>query len=119
MPRNSSRRSHSRSRSRTRSRTRSRSRSRDRYRDRDSYRGSRYDDRDRRASESDMCRVHVADIGQSVTQGEIEKAFKKFGEIEEVWMAKNPPCFSFIVFKNKDDAEEAIREMNGRYVQND
>jgi splicing factor, arginine/serine-rich 7 len=56
----------------------------------------------------------VADIGQSVTQSELEKAFRKFGEIEEVWMAKNPPCFSFIVFKNRDDADEAIREMNGR-----
>ena len=109
MPRN---RSYSRSRSRTRSRTRSRSRDRN-YRDRDSHRGGggRYDDR--RTSE-DLCRVHVADIGQSVTQTELEKAFRKFGEIEEVWMAKNPPCFSFIVFKNKDDADESIREMNGR-----
>ena len=106
MPRN--RRSYSRSRSRTRSRTRSRSRDRN-HRDRDNYR-DRYDDR----SSEDLCRVHVADISQSVSKSEIEKVFGKYGDIEEVWMAKNPPCFAFIVYKNKEDADDAIRDMNGR-----
>jgi arginine/serine-rich splicing factor 7 len=116
MPRNNSRRSNSRSRSRSRSRTRShtRSRSRDRnYRGRDSHR-DRYDDRDNRASSEDQCRVHIADLSQSITKAELEKAFGKFGELGDTWMAKNPPCFAFIVYKNKEDAEESIREMNGR-----
>ncbi len=79
--------------------SRSRSRGRDRSRDRD--------------SEDEGYRVHVADLGIDTSQKELEKAFGKFGEFREVWMARNPPCFAFVVYKHKDDAEEAIREMNG------
>ena len=43
----------------------------------------------------------------------IEKEFGKFGEILEVWVAENPPCFAFVVFKEKEDAEDALDEMNG------
>ena len=45
---------------------------------------------------------------------EIEKAFEKFGKIHEVWLAKNPPCFAFIVYEDKEDAKDAAREMNGK-----
>ena len=36
----------------------------------------------------------------------------KYGEILEVWMAKNPPCFAFVVYKNKQDAATAVKEMD-------
>lgn len=29
-------------------------------------------------------------------------------------MATNPPCFAFINFKHRDDAEEAIQSMDGK-----
>ena len=45
-----------------------------------------------------MILVHIADLTNSVTQYDIEKVFMKYGEIKEVWMAKNPPCFAFVVF---------------------
>ena len=112
MPRSNGRRSHSRS--QTRSRTRSRSNSRGR----NGRSGSRGRDRNGRYSDdrsyNDLCRVHIADLTDKVTKSEIEKAFGKYGEIDEVWMAKNPPCFAFCVYKNKDDANDAIREMDGR-----
>lgn len=88
----------------------SRSRSRDRSRDR--HRSRSRDGED----EEDGFRVHVADLGIDCSQKDLEKAFSKFGEYREVWLARNPPCFAFIVFKHKDDAEEAIREMNGEIV---
>lgn len=31
----------------------------------------------------------------------------------EVWVAENPPCFAFVVYQEKEDAEDAIEEMNG------
>ena len=65
-------------------------------------------------SYNDLCRVHIADLTEKVTKSDIEKSMGKFGEIEEVWMAKNPPCFAFVVFKNKEDAGDAIKEMDGR-----
>jgi len=43
----------------------------------------------------------------------IEKSFSKYGKILETWVAENPPCFAFIVFQEKEDAEDALEEMNG------
>lgn len=85
----------------------SRSPSRSRSRDRGDRGGG---------SEEDGYRVHVADLGVDCSQREIEKTFGKYGEIKEVWLARNPPCFAFIVFKNRQDADEAIRETDGRVV---
>jgi len=132
MPRNHS---YSRSPKRSRSRSRHRDRSQDRDHDRN-YRRNRSQDRERRhdrgrdysrdrdnseekrMAEQDKCRIHVADLADNVTQYDIEKAFMKFGEISEVWMAKNPPCFAFCVFKNKNDAAEAVREMDNKVIGN-
>lgn len=114
-----------------RQRSKSRSRSRgDRYDRDDNRRRSDYRDRsrDRRQSRDrsrnrerdhseEKFRIHVADLSESVTQYDIEKTFMKFGEIVEVWMAKSPPCFAFVVFKNKADATEAVKEMDNKYVQ--
>lgn len=91
---------------------------------RDRYSSNRDRDRDRERStdrrgsggdeDIDQCRIHVADLTNTVTQYDIEKAFMKFGDIKEVWMAKNPPCFAFVVFKNKEDAAEAVKEMDNK-----
>ncbi len=88
-----------------------------RYRDRDPGNGygGRSRSRSPSQSEEDLCRVHVADLTDSVSQYEIEKTFRKFGELKEVWLAKNPPCFAFVVFRNQIDAANAIKEMDGRY----
>lgn len=59
-------------------------------------------------------RVHVADLSVDCSQKELDRAFQKFGDTFEIWLARNPPCFAFVVYKHKDDAEEAIREMNGQ-----
>ncbi len=90
------------------SRSRSMSRSRSRSRNRESYDG--YDE------QIDGYRIHLADLGIDCTQNDIEKSFKKFGELKEVWLARNPPCFGFIVYKHRADGEDAIREMNGKII---
>jgi arginine/serine-rich splicing factor 7 len=84
------------------------SRSVSRSRSRDRYSNDGYD------PEINGYRVHVADLGIDCTQKDIEKSFSKFGDIKEIWLAKNPPCFGFIVFKHKDDGLDAIKEMNGK-----
>ena len=86
--------SHSRGR-RSRSYSRSRSRS------------SSYD--------SEGYRVHVANLGLDCSRKELEHAFEKFGPLIEVWLARNPPCFAFVVYRHKEDAEEAIRDMDGSW----
>ena len=87
------------------SRSRSASRSRSRGRGRNNYDG--YD------SEQDGYRVHVADLGIDCSQKDIEKHFNKFGDIKEIWLARNPPCFAFIVYKHRSDGEDAIKQMDG------
>lgn len=90
---------------RSRSRSRSNSRGRNRGRSR-SY--------SRSMSPEQGYRIHVADLGIDPSKSELERAFKKIGPIIEVWVAKNPPCFAFIVFKYKQDADYAVQEMDGR-----
>lgn len=90
-------------------RSRSWSRSRERNRSR-SYSRSR----SRSSSPDEGHRVHVADLGIDPSKREVEKAFERFGPVNEIWVAKNPPCFAFIVYKYRDDADSAIRDMDGK-----
>ncbi len=64
----------------------------------------------------DGYRVHIADLGINCSQKDLERQFNKFGETRELWLARYPPCFAFIVYKHKSDAEKAIKEMDGRVV---
>lgn len=93
-------------------RSRSRSRSRGRR-----YRSPSTSDRSRsRSASPEGYRVHVADLGLDPSKREIEKHFEVYGPLIEVWVAKNPPCFAFVVYKYKDDADMAIREMDGKVL---
>ncbi len=59
-------------------------------------------------------RVYISNLDQTITHFDIEKAFKKFGEITEIWLARHPSCFGFCVFKDLDAAAAAVREMNNK-----
>lgn len=94
--------------------SRSSSRSRSRHRSRSTKRRGR---RSRSASgDKEGVRVHISDLPVSCTESELRKTFEKFGRLVEVWKTNSTPCFAFIVFHRKDDADEAIRGLNGQYV---
>lgn len=59
-------------------------------------------------------RVHVSDLAVGVSRKEIEKVFAKYGPINEIWVATNPPCFAFVNYKHRSDADKAIREGDGK-----
>lgn len=90
---------------------RSRSRSRHSY-SRSRSRSVRSNSRS--SSLEDGYRVHVSDLTTNCDKQELERRFEKFGPLFEVWLARSPPCFAFVVYRHKEDAEEAIREMNGK-----
>ena len=92
-----------------RSRSRSRSRSRGR-----AARRSHSRSRSRSSSLEDGFRVHIADLGIDCDKKELERQFEKYGPFFEIWMARSPPCFAFVVYRHKEDAEDAIKEMNGQ-----
>lgn len=98
---------------RSRSRSRSGSRSRSDRRSKGTKRN--YRSRSRSPSYMDeVFRIHVANLGIECSKREITRVFEKFGPLAEVWLARNPPCFAFVVYRHKEDAEEAIREMDGQ-----
>jgi len=121
------RRSRSRSKSRDRKRSRSRSparrrrsrsrdsRSRSRSRSRSGGRGGTdwsFDDH----NAEDGYRLHVADLDSNAGKRDLEKLFGKYGPLKEIWMARSVPCFAFVVFRYREDAEEAQRKADGSEV---
>ena len=58
----------------------------------------------------------MGDLGNSGSRSELFKSFAGHGDIEDVWVARNPPGFAFVYFKRYRDAQEAVEKLNGRYV---
>ncbi|CAL4091806.1 unnamed protein product [Meganyctiphanes norvegica] len=113
----SRRRSRSRSRRKSPSRSRSRSRShsrRRRSRSRDFRRRSR--SRSRSGTPPDGARLHVAELDVDTRKRDLEKVFEKYGRLREIWMARNPPCFAFVVFNHQKDADKALKETDGMMI---
>lgn len=60
--------------------------------------------------------VYVGGLGEDTQKEDLEREFGRFGNLTKVWVARNPPGFAFIDFENDDDANEAIKEMNGATI---
>lgn len=58
-------------------------------------------------------RVYVGGLANSVKKEDLEAEFEKYGKLNSVWVAFNPPGFAFIEFVNKDEAENACDGLNG------
>ena len=64
----------------------------------------------------DQTRVYIGDLGSGGSKQELEREFETFGPLKSVWVARNPPGFAFIEFEDPRDADDAVREMDGRHV---
>ncbi|KAL9678401.1 hypothetical protein QQ045_016245 [Rhodiola kirilowii] len=61
-----------------------------------------------------MSRVYVGNLDPRVTEGDLEDEFRIFGVIRSVWVARRPPGYAFIDFDDRRDAQDAIRELDGK-----
>ncbi|XP_077999322.1 serine/arginine-rich splicing factor 7-like isoform X1 [Glandiceps talaboti] len=61
-------------------------------------------------------RIFVGDLGPRVGKYELEREFEYYGPLINVWVARNPPGFAFLVYKYKEDADRAARALDGRTV---
>jgi len=61
------------------------------------------------------CKVYVGNLPRDLTERELEIEFEKFGALEKVWVARNPPGFAFVEFKDPRDADDAINELDGKH----
>ncbi|XP_074603096.1 cold-inducible RNA-binding protein-like isoform X2 [Brevipalpus obovatus] len=58
-------------------------------------------------------RVFIGGISSSTSKEAIEKEFAKYGRLNSVWVAQNPPGFAFVEFEDDRDASEAVKNLNG------
>ncbi|XP_027354331.1 serine/arginine-rich splicing factor RSZ22-like [Abrus precatorius] len=61
-----------------------------------------------------MTRVYVGNLDSRVTERDLEDEFHVFGVIRSVWVARRPPGYAFIDFDDRRDAQDAIRELDGK-----
>ncbi|CAG9858669.1 unnamed protein product [Phyllotreta striolata] len=52
-------------------------------------------------------RVYVGGLNDSIKKEDLEGEFEKYGKLNSVWVAFNPPGFAFIEFNSLTDAETA------------
>ena len=63
-----------------------------------------------------MARLFIGGLPEDASRTELEAEFEKFGSLRDVWVARNPPGFGFILFDDSRDAGDALKEMDGRRV---
>ena len=61
-------------------------------------------------------KVYVGGLGDNGRKEELEKEFEKYGTLKDVWVARNPPGFAFVEFEDLRDAEDAIKNLDGRTI---
>jgi RNA recognition motif-containing protein len=52
--------------------------------------------------------------GADASKEDLESAFGYYGPLRSVWVARNPPGFAFIDFEDIRDAEDAVRNLDGK-----
>ncbi|CAN0066672.1 unnamed protein product [Ectocarpus sp. 4 AP-2014] len=61
-------------------------------------------------------KVWVGNLGSTCEERDLRDEFSKFGELNKVWVARNPPGFAFVWFADDRDAGDAVREIDGKSI---
>ncbi|KAK5898622.1 hypothetical protein CesoFtcFv8_008179 [Champsocephalus esox] len=61
-------------------------------------------------------KVYVGNLGSGAGKSELERAFGFYGPLRTVWIARNPPGFAFVEFEDPRDADDAVRELDGKQL---
>jgi arginine/serine-rich splicing factor 7 len=67
-------------------------------------------------SEERGTRVYVGNLTDKIKKEHLEEEFTKYGKLNSVWVAFNPPGFAFIEFAKKEEAESACDSLNGQEI---
>ncbi|HJZ19027.1 MAG TPA: RNA-binding protein [Candidatus Nanoarchaeia archaeon] len=67
-------------------------------------------------------KLYVGNLSFSVDDSKLRDIFSSYGEIEEATViidkfSKRSKGFGFVTFKNDEDADKAVEEMNGKEVE--
>ncbi len=55
--------------------------------------------------------MYLGNLNPNVDKSEVQREFQKFGALADVWVARNPPGFSFLEFEDARDAEVLIYDL--------
>ena len=70
-------------------------------------------------AEGDDCTLRVSNLGERVTDGDLQILFQSFGRVQRIFVARTPEeprvCkgFAFVTMTTKKDAERAMQALNG------
>jgi len=71
-------------------------------------------------SSSSTKRIYIGNLPQDIRRGEIEDLFDRYGTINSVDIhASYDPAFAFVEFDDPRDAEDAIKEQDGKRYRGD
>lgn len=67
-------------------------------------------------------KVYVGNLSFKISEEDLKKLFESFGEIVEITLIKDKfsgrsKGFGFVTFAKDDDANKAIKEMNGKEIE--
>jgi len=58
-------------------------------------------------------KVYIGGLDEDTREADLRDFFRDMGPISEVWIARNPPGYGFVSFKDRRDADDAVAEMDG------
>nr|CAH8834053.1 unnamed protein product [Trichobilharzia regenti] len=59
------------------------------------------------------CKLYIGGLVENVLKDDLVRELSKFGELVDVWVARNPPGFAFAEYVKSSDAEKAVRSLDG------
>jgi len=62
------------------------------------------------------CKIYVGGLHEEANKYDLEDAFGKYGPVKNVWVARRPPGFGFVEMEGRQDAEEAVRMLDGAKI---
>ena len=57
------------------------------------------------------CKFYLGSLKDKADKYKIEKVFKRYGQLKNVWVATNPPGFAFIEYEDPNTTEGVFKEM--------
>ena len=58
-------------------------------------------------------KIYVGGLPDGASVEEVSDAFRKYGRLRKVWIARRPPGFGFVEFYDIRDAEDAVHSLDG------
>jgi len=62
------------------------------------------------------CKIFVGGLRDDANRYDIEDTFSKYGRVRDVWVARKPPGFAFVVMEDSRDAQDAAKGLDGSRI---